>query len=227
MHVQIFSKFFRYFAAAVLGSVPAAHAVENPIFGYTHLLPSPFTLPAGKFMVGSTVGLGVTDFIQVETNLIADAYQVFNGRVRASLLDFPGFAGGVSLGYHNANPSLTLSSWMPGAVVGIEVLPDVALFLGGNLFYANVDPSSNAGIQSSGFLQGSQIESDISWAYNPHKQKLGNVLSAGLTYNTTFDFYGVGFSHHWRGFQLGIHYYLNATNLKVLPIASVGAVVEF
>lgn len=213
---------------------PKAHAVENPIFGYTHLLPSPFTLPAGKFFIGSSAGIGITDFLQIETNVIADIYEIYNARAKLSLLDFPGFAFGVYLGYQNvnlhdlanSNPSLRFNSWMPGGTLGIEILPNVAWFIGGNLFYTSTDLPSASTIQSSGFLQGSQIETDLSWAYNPHQNRIGNVLSAGFTYNTTFEFYGVGVSHHWRGFQLGIHYYPNASNLRVLPIASVGATFE-
>jgi hypothetical protein len=222
--------------AVLLGlfSLPQAHAVENPLFGYTHLLPSPFTLPAGKFFIGSSAGIGITDFLQVETNVISDIYEIYNARARLSLLDFPGFAVGLYLGYQNvnlknlsdSNPSIHFSSWMPGGTIGIEVLPNVAWFLGGNLFYANTDLPSSSTFQSSGFLQGSQIETDVSWAYNPHGNNTGNVLSGGFTYNTTFEFYGVGVSHHWKGFQLGIHYYPNANNLKVYPIASVGATFE-
>ena len=114
---------------------------------------------------------------------------------------------------------------MPGGVIGAEIMPYVALFLGGNLFYANV-PVSSTGIDTSGYLQGAQVESDVSWAYNPHKDRMGNVLSGGVTYNSTFDFYGFGVSHHWKHFHLGIHYYPNATNLKVMPILAGGAVVD-
>jgi hypothetical protein len=219
---------------AVFFSPFNVHAVENALFGYTHLLPSPFTLPSGRAFLGSTSGIGITDFLDVRTDLIADIYQIYNARAQLSFLDFPGFAAGVYLGYQNVNlrnlsslnPDLTISSWMPGGVVGMEILPYVALFVGGNLFYSSTDVPSASRIQTSGFLQGAQVQSDLSWAYNPHETKTGNVLSAGVSYNSTFDFYGFGVSHHWRGFHLGIHYYPNATNLKVLPIVTGGAVVE-
>jgi hypothetical protein len=111
-------------------------------------------------------------------------------------------------------------------VIGTEIMPYVALFLGGNLFWPLNTNVSGSGINTSGFMQGAQVESDISWAYNPQGNQTGNVISAGFTYNTTFGFYGVGLSHHWRGFQLGVHYYPNASTGKVLPIISGGAVVE-
>lgn len=179
-------------------------------------------------MLGTTTGIGVTDFLQVDTNVIADIFQIYNLTARVSLLDFPGLAFGVSLGYQyinlnnisTNNPSLGISSFLPGAVVGVEVIPYVALFLGGNLFYSN--NSIPSGIYNSGYLQGSEFESDVSWAYNPTKDRIGNVLSAGFTYNTTFDFYGVGVSHHWRGLHLGLHYYPNASSYRILPILSGG-----
>lgn len=210
-----------------------AKTVENPIFGSTHLLPSPYTLPAGKVILGSTSALGITDFLQVETNLISDFYQIYNGRARLSLLDYPQFAAGIYLGYQyvnlkklsNSNPDIQLNSWLPGAVIGIELIPQLALFLGGNLDFSS-PKNSVTGVTRSGFLQGTQLESDISWAYNPHKKDIGNTLSAGITYNLTYSIYGVGISHHWKGFHLGAHYYPNATTLKVLPLISGGAIFD-
>lgn len=214
-------------------TLTSAFAVENPLFGYTHLLPSPFTLPAGRVILGSTSGIGVTDFLEVDTDLLSDFFQIYNGRARLSVLDFPGFAAGFYVGYQNVNlanlssfnPSTTISAWMPGGVIGAEIAPYLALFVGGNLFYPNIDVS-RTGIQTSGYLQGAQFESDLSWAYNPHKNRIGNVLSGGVTYNSTFNFYGLGLSHHWKNLHFGIHYYPNASNLKVFPILAGGAAID-
>ena len=63
-------------------------------------------------------------------------------------------------------------------------------------------------------------------AYNPKKKSLGNVLSTGLTYDFTFKIYGVGISHHWSGFQVGLHYYPDASKYRVMPILVGGAVVD-
>jgi len=211
----------------------AAFAYENALFGYTHMLPSPYTPPAGRLALGTTTGIGITDFFELQTNVLSDLFQIYNAEARFSLLDFPSFALGLFLGYQytnlnvlsSNNPPIGLGAWMPGGVVGIEVIQDIALFLGGNLFFPNVNPNG-LGIDTSGYLQGAQVESDVSWAYNPGKKQVGNVISAGATYNFTFGFYGVGLSHHWKGFQIGFHYYPNASNLKVYPIFAGGAVVE-
>ena len=222
---QIF--FLMVFTAVI--SFERALAAENYLFGYTHLLPSPFTIPQGQIAVGTTTGVGVTPFMDVETNLISDFFQIYNARARFSLFDNRQFAIGAYLGYQMvnlnnlapANPSVTLSAWMPGATVAVEVLPAVAMFFGVQLFYPNMN-IINSEIDSSGYLAGAQVETDVSWAYNPHQGHAANALSGGITYNTTFSFYGLGISHHWPGFQLGIHYYPNAQNLKVLPIFSAG-----
>ncbi len=218
--------FFKFF-------IPSVEAVENPLFGYTHLLPSPFTLPAGRVIIGTTSGVGVTDFFELDTDLMADFYQIYNGRARLSLLDFPGVAAAVYAGFQHvnlndlsdSNPSIAINSWMPGGVMGVEVAPFLAVFVGGQLYYSDVQlPNSN--LKTSGFVQGAQFESDVSWAYNPHENRMGNILSAGFTYNATYKFYGLGLSHHWKKFHLGIHYYPNASQPKVLPILTGGAVID-
>ena len=214
-------------------NLTSAKAYENPLFGYTHLLPSPFTLHAGKFAVGTSAGVGITDSLELDTNLLLDLVKIYNARLRYSLLDFPGFSVGVFLGFQSTNlsdlssfnPALTVNAWMPGAVIGMEITPDLAIFMGGNLFYPNqtIDASS---LNTAGYFQGRQIEADLSWAYHSTETELGNVLSAGVNYNSTFDLYGYGISHHWKGFHLGVHYYPTATELKIQPIIAGGAVFD-
>src|SRR4051812_22063861 len=72
-----------------LAGVPEAGAVEtsNPLFGYTHLLHSPFTMPSGKIALGTTVAIGLTDFLQVGTDLIRDFYHVYNASAKVGVFD--------------------------------------------------------------------------------------------------------------------------------------------
>ena len=207
--------------------------VENPLFGYTHLLPSPFTLPAGRVSLGTSVAFGVTDFLQVGTDLLRDLYQVYNLNTKLAVLDFPEFAAGLSLGYetynyHNinaSNPDMSVTSWQPGGVVAFEALPDVAVFFGGNLNFSSYQLVTE-GIETSGYVRGAGLESDLSWAYNPKKKSLGNVLSGGVTYDLTYKIAGFGVSHHWSGFQIGIHYYPNASQYRVQPILAGGTSID-
>jgi hypothetical protein len=211
-----------------------AQAGSNPLFGYTHLLPSPFTLPAGRFVFGTDIALGITDFFQVGTNLLRNFYQVYNANAKVSLVDYPVFALALTGGWESynykdispLNPDLRIQSWLPGMVMAFEVMPKVALFTGANLNLSQVTLQTS-GVQTSGYIRGSTVQSDISWAYNPPKKKgLGNVLSGGVSYDINYALLGVGLSHHWSGFHFGLHYYPNADRYKVQPILSGGGAVD-
>jgi hypothetical protein len=221
-------------ALAIFGAAECrASRVENPLFGYTHLLASPFTLPAGRVSFGTEVAVGVTDFLQIGTNLVSDAYQVYNAYAKLSLLDFPAFAMGLTLGYQTfnynnlnaSNPDLQVTSWLPGVVTSYALHKNLAVFVGAN---ANLSKQTllSEGVQVSGYFQGATVESDLSWAYNPHKDRVGNVLSGGVSYNLSYQLIGVGLSHHWRGFHIGLHYYPNADENRILPIIAGGTSVD-
>jgi hypothetical protein len=239
----------RFFAAAlprilVLGALVsggmmgsklarASSLVETPLLAYTHLLPSPFTLPGGRFVLGTDVALGITDFLQVGSNILLDAYKIYNVNAKLALLDYEGFALALTGGYESynlhdqdsGNPDLQIKSFLPGAVAGFSISPTLAAFVGGNLNFTSQALTTN-GIATSGYSRGASAETDLSWAYNPHKKGIGNVLSGGLSYDFTYQLVGVGLSHYWRGFHLGVHYYPNATQNKFLPIIAGGAVVD-
>jgi hypothetical protein len=212
---------------------PEKSRVENPLFGYTHLMPSPFTLPAGRLLLGTEFALGLTDFFQVGTNVIRDVYKVFNANAKLALLDYQEYALALTLGFetynlndiHASNPDIRVTSWQPGMVNALALLPDLALFFGGNLNLSKTT-LTNAGIQTSGYVTGAVGQADLSWAYNTKKHSVGNVLSGGVTYDFTYDVFGFGASHHWPGFHIGLHYYPNASQYKVQPIVMGGAAVE-
>ncbi len=207
--------------------------VENPLFGYSHLAPSPFTLRAGRIVLGTSIALGVTDFLQIGTHVIYDFYKIYNGNAKLSILDFKEFAMALTLSYQTynlvdlsvTNPNTQINAWMPGMVLAFALVPEVAVFVAPNLNFSQVTVNTNS-LSTSGFVHGASVETDISWSYNPHKKRLGNVLSAGASYDFTYSIYGVGVSHHWPGFHLGIHYYPNVSTYPVLPIISGGAVVD-
>src|SRR4051812_18509811 len=76
---------------------------DNPLFGYTHLLPSPFTLPAGRLALGTGAAFGVTDFLQIGTDLFRDLYKVYNANLKVSLLSYPDFAAALTGSYFTYN----------------------------------------------------------------------------------------------------------------------------
>ncbi len=210
--------------------------VENPLFGYPHLLPSPFTLPGGKLLLGTAVAFGVTDFLQIGTNLLADFYQNYNASLKLAIFENEVTAFALTGSFQRYNPSTFsasnpdewINSYQPGAVVAVAILPKVAAFFGGSLnFSEQTLPGSN--IDRSSLFRGATIESDLSWAYNPptKRKDLGNVLATGVSYDLNYKLLGVGLSHYWPGFHLGFHYYIGAERNPVLPILQGGTVVYF
>ncbi len=207
-----------------------SEAAENKLFSFTHMLPSPFTLPAGRLVYGTELAFGVTDFLQVGTNILRDFFKFYNANAKVSLIDYPNFAfaltgGWESYNYKNisaTNPSIQITSWMPGAVVSFALAPPLALFVGGNAVFSKTTLVTS-GIETSGFIRGANFETDLSWSYNPQKKKrVGNVLSSGVSYDFTYKLYGLGISHHWPGFHFGVHYYPQATKYPLQPIIAGG-----
>lgn len=208
---------------------------SNPIFAFTHLLPSPLTLPAGRLEIGSGVAYGLFGWAQVGTDLVGDIYQIFNLDAKVKLIDYPRFTLGADAvfetfnyqSFNSANPDLRVNAWLPGLTLGYEVAPRLAVFVGANLNVTHEQIPSV--LQTSGYVHGAQLETDVSYAYNPPPESgyLGNVVAAGYTYDMTYRISGIGISHYWRGFKLGIHYYLNANQDRILPIIGVGTVVDF
>ncbi|MFL5813080.1 MAG: hypothetical protein ACJ763_05840 [Bdellovibrionia bacterium] len=215
-------------------SVPSeSESFTNPIFAYTHLLPSPLTLPAGRLALGTDVAFGVFDSFQVGTGLLKDLYQTYNANLKINLVNLPAFSlaayGSVeSYNYHNydaSNPDLRVLSWRPGLVGGYEVLPDVAGFIGANL---NISRQTlvTSGASTSGYVRGAEAEYDLAWAYLRGRRGIYNVLSGGASYDFTYKVYGFGISHYWRGFRIGAHYYPNADKYKLQPILAGGASID-
>jgi len=234
-------KKLRYYFTVGLLVISSQNAVaaENGLFGYTHLLPSPLTLPSGTLVFGTDLALGVTDFFQVGTNLLSNFYNVYNVNAKVSLVDYQEFALAVTGSYvrfnyqqiDSRNPDLGVSSILPGMVGAVEIAPALAWFIGGNLNYSSQSLTSD-GVQTSGYMSGASLSSDLSFAYNTLGKKgrakgVGNAASAGVSYDVNYKLFGIGVSHHWPGFHLGIHYYPGADLYPVRPILSGGGVWKF
>lgn len=203
----------------------------NPIMGYTHLLPSPYTLPMGRFAIGTNVAFGVTDFFQVGSNILRDFYKMYNVNAKLNILKFDSFAFALTGGYETynyqdifpTNPDIQVTTLQPGMVESIAFSNEFAWLVGGNLSFLKGESKS---VLTSGYVHGANVGSDISWAYNPQRKGIGNVLSTGITYDITYKLFGYGISHHFPGLQLGIHYFPAATRYKFLPIINGGAVID-
>ena len=234
-------RWFLLFSSIMMVACPSFVRAEeepydnyNPVFGYTHLAPSPFTLQAGKVVFGTDVTVGVTDFLSVGTGLLRDAFQFYNANAKVSLASTSDFACALTFTAEafnydtisSNNPNYTVVTYQPGAVAAYAIIPNLAVFAYGDLSLSHPDPITS-GIDTAGYVSGSLIGSDVSWAYSPGKKRIGNAVSAGVTYDLTYQIFGFGVSHHWPGYQVGLHYYPNATQYKVQPILAGGYVYHF
>lgn len=210
--------------AATFHTKANAGKYSNALFAYPHIQASPLTLPAGKLILGTSVALGVTDFFQVGANILKLAYQIYNANTKLSIIDTYSFAFALTFGWESYSQEYTsgisadVTSYLPGGVMAFTIAPTLAWFLGGQYRTSSVTFSSGD-VTSSALFQGTRVGSDIAWAYAPKRSKsggnrLGNVLAFGANYDITYKLYGFGMSHHWPGFQLGMHFYPNANDVK-------------
>lgn len=167
------SSFCLYWNSLFLLVSSWGYSATNPIFAYTHQLPSPFTLRAGHLIYGTEVALGVTDFMQIGTNIFRDAFQFYNANAKLSLIDWESFAcaftiSGETFNYKNidsSNPDLRVLTYAPGGVLAFQLVGPFALMVGGNYLISNRTLVTD-GITTSGTIRGATGEADLSWAYN-------------------------------------------------------------
>lgn len=204
----------------------------NAAFAYTHLLPSPFNLPQGTAVFGTSVAYGLFDFFQVSTNVARDIQGQWNFGAKVPLVEYPTFVASAFVDYQTFNPHSyddtnvdhSVKRWQPGLVTGYEITPDIAFFLGGNFSFGEEAPKI---VTTSGYLHGAQLNMEWSWLYNPSTSRLGNnAIALGMKYDLTYSLFGLGVTHHWRNFNLGVHYTF-ADRSRFLPIVGFTVTARF
>jgi hypothetical protein len=222
-------------------SAPKSSQTErdyNPVFGYSHLAGSPYTLPSGRLVYGTDVAVGVTNQFQVGTNILRDSFQFYNAQAKYRVVSTSSFAAATTFGFETfdtaavgvSTQSAQITNYLPGVVTAVGVGESVAWFNSGSINLSKATVPSD--MQKAGYIRGSQAESDIAWAYNQGTTKRGdpfvrNALAAGVSYDFTYKVLGYGMSHHWHGFQLGAHYYPEAKRQKLQPIIAGGGTMQF
>lgn len=209
-----------------------AKSVSNPLFSYTHILPSPYTMPAGKIYIGTELAIGITDFMEIGTSIIRNFYQTYNAQVKLQLVDSASFATGITgswVSYALGTQQVTI--WSPGVVTAFGLAESLAWYLGGNMNFTNIT-INYSGVTTSSIQRGTAINSDLAWTYSRKSSKkgnstIGNVLAAGVTYDLDYRMLGIGLSHYWNGLRIGFHYYPTASTYPVYPIISGSTVVDF
>jgi hypothetical protein len=162
-------------------------------------------------------------FFRFSTNLARTIQGHWNFRAQVPFVEYPTFVASAFVDYESynprniddTNPDLRMNRWQPGLVTGYEISPDIAFFLGGNF---NFGKDMFPVVTTSGYLRGAQANMEWSWLYNPASSRLGNnAIALGIKYDFTYSLFGFGLTHHWKNFQLGVHYTL-ADRDRFLPI---------
>src|SRR5690606_23024103 len=134
-------------------------------------------------------------------NILKDIYQVYNADAKLSLIDYYEFANAFtfSIEYTNfnhlssQNRDIYITSYQPGTVFAFALHEQVAWFLGGHLNFSSIEIKKDDLIETSGFIKGTTLQSDLSFMYNGYKQSksgaisVGNTLSIGATYDILFE----------------------------------------
>jgi hypothetical protein len=110
-------------------------------------MPTGYTLNQNEFVVGiGPIGFGITDNIQVGTNILLYLFQVYNGNIKVSFIKTKSMAlaGGLSI-YHFSwgvgTGDIGFTSLSPYLVISQRIGPNTLLHIGGQYshFSANAD----------------------------------------------------------------------------------------
>jgi hypothetical protein len=179
-------------------------------------MPTGYTLHANEFIVGiGPIGFGITEHVQVSTNILLYLFQIFNGNLKLNLAKSAGsaFAVGVDVNSFDAvvfGVDASFFSVSPYAVFTTRIGPKTALHLGGQYSFFSSDDDiedSETKATSSGTSVNAGIEHSITY-----KTKL--LFEGG--YDVTFEGYkvGGGILFGWESFRLklGVSYFKPSGN---------------
>ncbi len=198
--------------------------------GLTHLLPSAFIIPGGQFVLGTTMGLGLGNVMDVSTNLYLDFSQVFNFSAKASVFQSDLIAAAIFGSYASQSIKVQVADPTLASGIGNREVSSTAFGPGAMVSYRMMSPllTGHSGIQfmlrspdlpksqvkpRTGLIQGHSLHQEFTYGVTPTV-----AISAGGSYDLTYDIWGVGPSVHIGGFQLGAHFFLNVSEGSVLPI---------
>ncbi|MCM0607014.1 MAG: hypothetical protein KA715_13065 [Xanthomonadaceae bacterium] len=152
-------------------------SVANPIFSYTHMQPSPYTMPGGNIIFGSSVAIGITDFMEISTDVLRNFYMQYNAQVKFQLIDVSGFAAGLIGGWtYYTQGSQQIMIVSPGLTTAYGLSDSFAWILGGNVNFTNITVNYG-GVTTSSLLRGTQVGSDLAWSYQSKKKTVQVMCS--------------------------------------------------
>ena len=196
--------------------------------GPTHILPSAYVLPAGSFILGTTAGFGVGNFMDITTSLWGDIEQVYNVMIEFGVLKGRNVALGLWLQYENegqqvitTNPTSGLatvlttsfSSVNPGLTLSYRLSRRFTAHTGGDIaLQSPVIPKSSLS-QTTSYIQGNTVHQEFTVGLTQYV-----AMSFGGSYDLTYGVAGAGVSFHIDALQVGAHYYFNISQGSILPI---------
>jgi hypothetical protein len=177
-------------------------------------MPTGYTLNRGEFAVGlGSIGFGVTDNVQVGTNVLLYLFQYYNGNAKVNLIELPdmALAAGVALGHFDLDLSgdsddeISFTSLSPYLSFSRNLTGNTDLHLAGQLTHFSGDVDiEDAEVEWSS--TGTSVSGGLEYSLT-HKTKF---LAEG-GYDFTFEGFrvGGGVLFGWEKFRLklGVGYY--------------------
>lgn len=200
--------------------------------GVTHMLPGVYVIPSGRVILGTSVGVGLFNFMELSTNLWLDLQQVFNASAKISLFSNNDLGLAVWGTYTNQTvqtytsagntTNTTLTSLTPGFTFSYRLLDTIVTHFGASMAIQNPTVTKASLSQRTGLIQGNVL-------YHEYGLRMTDVLSLapGVTYDTTYDIWGLGATLHVGSFQAGAHYYFNVSTGAFLPLIGGSYTMEY
>lgn len=177
-------------------------------------MPTGYTLNKGEFSVGlGSIGFGITDRVQVGTNVLLFLFQYRNANAKVNLIELPGLAlaAGIGLGHLSLNLSddpdseVSFTSLSPYLALSREVGANTSLHLTGHYSYFSGDADIEE-TEAEWSSSGTSVSGGLEYSFSRRTKFL---LETG--YDFTFEGYrlGGGVLFGWEKFRLklGVGYY--------------------
>lgn len=130
-------------------------------------MPTGHTLNRGEFLVGlGPIGFGISDNIQVGTNILLFLFQVYNANLKVSLIRSEELALAAGVGFHHFNWNLegegdfSPTAVTPYAVVTFGVGPKTSLHVGGE-YYLFTEEFNIDEVEVESMVSGSRVYAGI------------------------------------------------------------------
>ncbi len=188
-------------AVSAFAIIDEEHRLTN-----AHNIPTAYTLNEGEILIGiGPLAYGITDNMQVGTNLLADILGVFNANLKYNLIDNSGFglAGGAGWSYFKLGDD-NFNSINLSANASFLLSETFKIHLGAN--YAIIPDFDLDSTEVTGSAAGgTSVPVNIELNLNEH-----SAILAGAGYDLSFEAvsFGASYLHSWEKFnlQVGAHY---------------------